>query len=63
MRGKGRGLLPRRWATCNGARGGFEVDIAWKDGKVSSYRIASIDRRKVTVRVNGQTKMIESNIP
>ncbi|MET8567568.1 glycoside hydrolase N-terminal domain-containing protein [Streptomyces sp. NPDC004783] len=38
------------------ARGGYEVDCAWRDGKVTSYRIVA-DRartqRKVAVRVNG----------
>ena len=44
------------------ARGGFQVDIAWKDGKVTSYRIASNDKRKATVRVNGQTRVIQSEL-
>jgi alpha-L-fucosidase 2 len=50
--------LPKAWA--NGsvkglrARGGFEVDIAWKDGKVTDYRIASVEPRAVGVRVNGE---------
>lgn len=38
------------------ARGGYEVSCAWRDGKVTSYRIVADrarDRRKVTVRVNG----------
>jgi len=42
------------------ARGNFQVDIEWKDGKVTSYRIASSDRRKVTVRVNGETKTVKA---
>ena len=56
--------LPKAWpaGSVKGlrARGGFEVDIAWKDGKVTSYRIASNDSRKATVRVNGETKVIQS---
>jgi len=56
--------LPKAWPTGSvkglRARGGFEVDIAWKDGKVTSYRIASNDVRKASVRVNGETKVIQS---
>jgi alpha-L-fucosidase 2 len=36
------------------------VDIAWKDGKVTSYRIASAQPRPVQVRVNGEVKTITS---
>jgi alpha-L-fucosidase 2 len=56
--------LPTGWHTGKvtglRARGNFEVNIEWKDGQVTSYRIASTDRRKVTVRVNGETKVIKS---
>ena len=56
--------LPKTWPTGSvkglRARGGFEVDIAWKDGKVTSYRIVSNDGRKATVRVNGEIKVIQS---
>lgn len=55
--------LPTGWHTGKvtglRARGNFEVDIDWKEGKVTSYRIASTDRRKVIVRVNGETKVIK----
>mgnify|MGYP001048707570 FL=1 len=56
--------LPKAWP--NGrvkglrARGGFTVDIEWKDGRAASYRIASPQPRAVTVRVNGETKTIEA---
>jgi alpha-L-fucosidase 2 len=42
------------------ARGGFEVDIAWQDGKVTNYRIRSKEPREVRLRVNGETKTITS---
>lgn len=54
--------LPQAWA--NGsvkglrARGGFQVDITWKEGKVTAYRIASTQPGLVTVRINGATKTI-----
>lgn len=42
------------------ARGGFTVDIKWKDGKVTKYRVASPESHEVTVHVNGETKTIQS---
>ncbi|HAK97463.1 MAG TPA: hypothetical protein DCM87_21360 [Planctomycetes bacterium] len=56
--------LPKAWP--NGrvkglrARGGFTVDIEWKDGKAASYRIAAPQSRAVTVRVHGEVKTIEA---
>ena len=56
--------LPADWPTGNvkglRARGGFEVDITWQDGKVTNYRIGSKEPREVTVRVNGATKKLVS---
>jgi alpha-L-fucosidase 2 len=40
------------------ARGNFEVDIEWKDGKVTSYRVASSERRNVKVRIHGETRTV-----
>ena len=40
------------------ARGNFTVDMQWKDGKVTDYRIASPDARTVKARVNGTVKEI-----
>ena len=42
------------------ARGGFEVDIAWSNGRVTDYQIRSAEPREVTVRVDGQAKVIRS---
>jgi alpha-L-fucosidase 2 len=56
--------LPKAWP--NGsvkglrARGGFTVDIAWKDGQVISFRIASAEPREVNVRSNGKLKTVKS---
>jgi alpha-L-fucosidase 2 len=56
--------LPPQWSTGSfrglRARGGFVVDAKWKDGKITSYRIASPDAREVKVRVNGEAKTIRS---
>jgi len=56
--------LPRAWPSGSvkglRARGGFTVDLAWKDGKVTSYRIASAEPRDVTIRVNGETRTVRS---
>jgi len=56
--------LPKAWpvGSVKGLRagGGFEVDISWKDGKLTSYRVASNDGRQATVRANGETKVIQS---
>ena len=56
--------LPKAWpngkVTGLRARGGFTVDIEWKDGKVTNYRIASPEPREVKVRVNGESKTIRS---
>ncbi len=54
--------IPACWA--NGsikglrARGGFTVDIDWKDGKVTGYRVSSTEPREVKVRVNGESKTV-----
>jgi alpha-L-fucosidase 2 len=56
--------LPEAWrngsVTGLRARGGFTVDIEWKEGKVTKYRVASPQARKVNIRINGQTKTIRS---
>ncbi len=41
------------------ARGGFEVDVAWKDGKLAAVVIHSINGRKATLRYGTKTKDIQ----
>ena len=56
--------LPASWHTgaVSGlrARGNLQVDIEWKEGTVTSYRVASTERRTVKVRVNGETKTVKA---
>ena len=58
--------LPKAWSAGSAkglrARGGFTVDIEWKDGKVTSYRIAAKERGPVNVRVNGEVKTVRTEI-
>jgi len=59
--------LPAAWPTGSvkglRARGGFTVDMDWKDGKVTSYRITSAGASSVKVRSNGEVKTIVSEKP
>jgi alpha-L-fucosidase 2 len=56
--------LPTEWP--NGsvkglrARGGFTIDLTWKNGKVIDYRITAPTPREVKVKVNGETKTVKS---
>jgi alpha-L-fucosidase 2 len=55
--------IPDQWKSSGAikgfkARGNFTVDIAWKDGRVTSYRIASAVPQKVKVKVNGEIEEI-----
>jgi alpha-L-fucosidase 2 len=56
--------LPKAWHTGSvkglRARGGFTVDIEWKDGKVTAYRVASEKPQTVKVRVNDKSETIVS---
>jgi len=54
--------LPKAWSdgSVKGlrARGGYTVDITWKNGKVTAFRIASNTPGPVSVRVNGEVKTV-----
>ena len=57
--------LPGAWASSGRvrglrARGNFTVDITWKDGKVTAYRVASAEPRRVRVKINGVVKDVLS---
>ena len=56
--------LPAAWPTGHvtglRARGDFTVDIAWQDGKITSYRIASAEPRETQVRIHGEWKTLIS---
>ncbi len=56
--------LPKAWpdGSVKGlrARGGYTVDIRWKNGQVTDYRIVSLQPRPVKIRVNGETKLVQS---
>jgi alpha-L-fucosidase 2 len=40
------------------ARGNFTVDMKWKDGKITAYKVTSPIPRMVKVKVNGEVKNI-----
>jgi len=56
--------LPKAWPTGSvkglRARGGFTVDIAWQDRKVTAYSITSAEPQEVRVRKDGIVKTIRS---
>ena len=56
--------LPSNWPSGSvkglRARGGFTVDIEWKNGTVTTYRVASSEPREVKIRINGETKTVKS---
>jgi alpha-L-fucosidase 2 len=56
--------LPTTWSTGSAqglrARGNFTVDMKWRDGKITDFHITSAKSRKVTVIVNGETKIVQA---
>jgi alpha-L-fucosidase 2 len=59
--------LPKAWSSGSvkgiRERGGFIVDVEWKDGKVTHHRITAAEPREVKVRVNGETKTVRVENP
>jgi len=55
--------LPSAWPSGSvkglRARGGFEIDLAWDGGKLTSVKIKSVGGRKATLRYGSQTAEIE----
>ena len=55
--------IPAAWSegSVNGlcARGGFEVDMQWQDGKVTTATIRSRTGGKTTIKYNGTQKTIK----
>lgn len=41
-------------------RGGFTVDLEWKDGRVTGYQVTAATPRPVRVRVNGETRTLQA---
>ncbi len=54
--------LPKSWASGSvkglRSRGNITVDMEWKEGKVTHYRIFSPEPRSISVIINGETKTI-----
>jgi Trehalose and maltose hydrolases (possible phosphorylases) len=55
--------LPKAWAVKGSftglrARGGYVVDCAWQNGKVTSYKIRGVKPGKVKVRIDGEVKEV-----
>lgn len=57
--------LPKTWITGSAkglrARGNFTVDMQWKDGKVTDYRVISARPRDVSVVINGKTTKVRTH--
>jgi alpha-L-fucosidase 2 len=57
--------LPKAWP--NGqvrglvARGGFTIDMAWREGKLTAYQVHSAQPREVTVVVDAVSKVVRSS--
>jgi alpha-L-fucosidase 2 len=59
--------LPKAWATGSvsglRARGGFEVDVAWKDGKLTKATIRNVSARDGECAVRCGNTIMELKIP
>lgn len=59
--------LPNAWAAKGSfsglcARGGYVVDCAWQNGKVTSFKVRGVKPGKVKVRVNGEVKEVTVSV-
>jgi alpha-L-fucosidase 2 len=58
--------LPKAWPSGSArglrARGGLTVDMQWKDGKITEYRISASQAAPVSVVVNGQLRNDQSHV-
>ena len=59
--------IPKSWAVKGSfkglrARGGYEVECNWSDGKVTNYKIYSPKPKRVKVRVNGALQEVMTSI-
>ena len=58
--------LPDKWSTGSvkglKARGGFEVDMAWKDGKLTDVRVKSLKGRPLTLMYGEKLKKMETKV-
>lgn len=59
--------IPKSWAVKGSfkglrARGGYEVECNWSDGKVTNYKIYSPKPKRVKVRVNGALQEVMTTI-
>jgi alpha-L-fucosidase 2 len=56
--------LPKAWSegSFSGlcARGGFELDVKWKEGKITEAQLYSKSGGKATIKFNGIIKVIEN---
>ncbi|MET7863725.1 glycosyl hydrolase family 95 catalytic domain-containing protein [Micromonospora taraxaci] len=55
--------LPAAWASAGsvsgvGVRGGFTVDLSWRDGRVTQAKLTSVGGRDTTVLANGRSRQI-----
>lgn len=55
--------LPKAWAAAGsvtgiGARGGFVVDLSWKDGKVTSVTVRSVGGETTRLKIGAWTKTL-----
>ncbi|MEO5716365.1 MAG: glycoside hydrolase N-terminal domain-containing protein [Luteolibacter sp.] len=59
--------LPAAWKSGSArglrTRGGFTVDLAWKDGKVTTCKVFASQARKVKVIANEVTREVTATIP